>query len=245
MIDLEVGVVEEKEIIEEINVVEGTRSLPAGSWSYSNSSGLRDFILNNYDGGNTLYGIYIEDVISQGYSGYQIYFNLVGNIESRCILFIPYDYSNYGEMVSINGSSFVKLNLFNSTDDCIGLNLITGSLKSNTSLEIIPKTGVSVDIPSVSGNGIDYTDLLKSIDYRMERIEQNVESISNNVIFIRDGINDFPGGEAGSVTLSENSIMDKYISDYSVSEALLLFISISILIAGIVVIIKKGVPIWH
>lgn len=109
----------------------------------------------------------------------------------------------------------------------------------------VPVSDSIVSDNTLSENSIDYTELLTSIDDRIERIEQNVESISNNVIFIRDGINGFDGVEAGSVTVSDNSIMDKYLSDYTVSEALLLFISVSILIAGIVVIIKKGVPRWH
>lgn len=109
----------------------------------------------------------------------------------------------------------------------------------------VPVSDPVVSDNTISGNSIDYTDLLTTIDNRMERIEQNVESISNNVILICDGIDDLSGGEAGSVTVSENSIMDKYLYDYSVSEGLLLFITISIFIAGIVVIIKKGVPRWH
>lgn len=111
--------------------------------------------------------------------------------------------------------------------------------------EDVPVSDPVVSDNTISGNSIDYTELLTSIDNRMERIEQNVESISNNVILIRDGIDNLLGGEAGSVTVSENSVMDKALSDYSVTEGLLLFLSLAVLVAGVVTVIKKGIPKWY
>lgn len=264
MIDLEDSVVEEKEIIDDKDLLGdeiGIKSINMSNYyrvlSSSDMERFKDFIVDYYDSGD---GLSSFEIVSFSYSsnqgGYDVVFNMYGNIESSNIhLILPNPLSSWsgGEDVTLNSSqlsSYVKHFLFSPSDDCIGLNFLMAKYEylvdENTiSFEIVPKTIQNIDNPIVSGNGIDYTELLTSIDNRMERIEQNVESISNNIILICDGINDLPGDEVGSVTVSDNSIMDKYLSDYSVSEALLLFISISVFIAGIVVIIKKGVPRWH
>lgn len=236
MIDLEVDVVEEKEIIEDKEIIDdfsGTKSVSSGSPS---STQFRDYIINEFDSGRSILNISVDNYILtiQRNDFFERRFTINLNYFSRVDSFL------------FDGDTFIKYQLLGESDSNVGIYFYRQANDSeSTYVELVPILGEVSGDSSVSGNGIDYTDLLTSIDNRMERIEQNVESISNNVIFIRDGLDNLSGGEACSVTVSENSIMDKYLSDYSVSEALLLFISISILIAGIVVIIKKGVPRWH
>ena len=45
--------------------------------------------------------------------------------------------------------------------------------------------------------------------------------------------------------VSVNSILNKPIEEYTVSESFLFFISISLFIGGIVILIKKGLPRWR
>lgn len=236
MIYLEDGFFEEKEIIEDkefIDDVSGTKSVSSGTPS---ATQFRDYIINEFDSGRSILNISVDNYILtiQRNDFFERRFTINLNYFSRVDSFL-YD-----------GITFYKYQLLGESDSNVGIYFYRQANDSESNyVELVPILGEVSSDSYVSGNGIDYTDLLTCIDNRVERIEQNVESISNNVIFIRDGINDLSGGEAGSVTVSENSIMDKYLNDYSVSEALLLFISLSILIAGIVVIIKKGVPRWH
>lgn len=47
-----------------------------------------------------------------------------------------------------------------------------------------------------------------------------------------------------TVSVSEN-ILTKPINDYTVSESFLFFISLAVLVSGVVILIKKGLPRWR
>ena len=102
-------------------------------------------------------------------------------------------------------------------------------------LEPTPEpTPECIDTETISGN-----ELLREILITERGISQNVQSIADRPVCICVSDNNVSDNQIISV----NSIMDKPINDYTVSESLLLFMALSLFIGGIVVIIRKGLPI--
>lgn len=99
------------------------------------------------------------------------------------------------------------------------------------------------------GNNDEIVEKLEEINESVKELNENVlrnmdenKNVSSNVS--DDNSND-NNDEIEYLSVSENTIMDKPISEYTVTESLLMFISLGILIAGLVLIIKKGVPRWR
>ena len=102
-----------------------------------------------------------------------------------------------------------------------------------------PTPEPEVDPETVSGN-----ELLREILREERKIERNVQVIAN--ITVSPSISDNNVSDNQTVTtVSSDGIMTKKISDYSVTESLMLFISLALFVAGLVVLIRKGLPKWN
>ena len=99
--------------------------------------------------------------------------------------------------------------------------------------------------PTVSEN-IDYRPAMNRIIENQERIISQNELLSNELVSIGDDLSDYLNNQTVSIdSVSSNNIMYKLITDYSVSESLMLLIAMGILVGGIVVLIKRSIPRWH
>lgn len=107
------------------------------------------------------------------------------------------------------------------------------------------------DESSVSDNEVNYQ-ILSELQTLNERVgESNVylerllSVTSDNSIRDSVHINNVSDNQAESITVSESSIIDKPINEYNVQEGLLLMIVVGLFMAGIVLIVKKGVGRWR
>lgn len=104
---------------------------------------------------------------------------------------------------------------------------------------------------TVSDNEVNYRILeeLQTLNERVEEsnvyLERLLSVTSDNSIRDSVSVNNVPDYTSEHITVSESSIIDKPINDYNVQEGLLLMIVVGLFMAGIVLIVKKGVGRWR
>ena len=95
----------------------------------------------------------------------------------------------------------------------------------------------------------EIVDLLNQINDNLEDIKnndiRNMETLSKSDSDSSDNGSSESDNSVEYLTLSEDSILTKPINEYSVSESMLLFISLSLFIGGLVILVKKGLPKWR
>ena len=138
----------------------------------------------------------------------------------------PIDYNQSNRISGINGFDTSILG----TSSSVNINIISVPTPEPTPVP----TPEPIDPETISGN-----ELLREILITERSIAQNVQSIADRPVYICVSDNNVSDNQIISV----NSIMDKPINDYTVSESLLMFMALSLFIGGIVVIIRKGLPI--
>ena len=102
---------------------------------------------------------------------------------------------------------------------------------------------------------IDYTEVLKAIETTLKTISENqvreieeyeriyersYRTVSDDSVSDGDILDD----QHEYITVSEDNIMNKHINDYTVTESLLLFISLGMLFGAFVLLVRKAVYKW-
>lgn len=114
--------------------------------------------------------------------------------------------------------------------------------QDSASLSVVPKLGQSIDNPTVSGNSIDYTEYLETIIERLERIEEDVQSISNNIVPAGNGSGDSNNSQVGSVS---QNILTTPINEYGLTDSLL-FVGLGVaFVTLIIVVVRRLIYKWN
>ena len=208
--------------------------------TYTTLSGLRNQIINIYNGGDTLTYINIE--VDSNNTRY--YFLSCFNNEQQYTYYISYsDLISYPyETVNVNDQRFIKYKIWDSTDECIGLNILHQEYNTNQIMvEVLPKTGQSIgDNPTLSSN--DYSEYLETIISRLEGVEDGVQHINDNLVSIGNGSGGSNNNQTGSVS---QNILTTPINQYNLTDSLIV-IELSIgLVVGIILLIRRLIYKWN
>ena len=110
-------------------------------------------------------------------------------------------------------------------------------------------------IQSEDQEQIDYTEVLKAIETTLKTISENqvremeiyeriyersYRPVSDDSVSDGDILDD----QHEYITVSEDNIMNKHINDYTVTESLLLFISLGMIFGAFVLLVRKAVYKW-
>lgn len=236
----------EKEDIKEDVKGSSTKSINLSQQTFNSRSSFRNYLISNFNGGsNCKFELYFSSNYSMNVRELYI---LAENEKQEQFIFYIQDYSSVNwTSVNVVGNSLYEFVLFSADNECVGISVISRNSNNEINKDIA-SLSVSPIVGQSSGSGgsdIDYTEYLETIIERLEGIEEDVQSISSNIVSLGNGSGNGNNNQTGSITVSGNGIMEKHISDYTVSEGLLLFVSLSMLIAGVVYFIKRGIPKWH
>lgn len=117
------------------------------------------------------------------------------------------------------------------------------SIPSNTEYNLISEEEDETVEETLSNNEI--VEILKNIDEKIERIEENEIRVEYVPVYVDNDINDDVDNiSSNTLTVSEDNILSKSINDYTTQESLLLINFIMIFFAIVFIGIRKAVIKW-
>lgn len=146
--------------------------------------------------------------------------------------------------------------------------ILSEELIEESNIEYPLEEGISSDsaagslvIEENQGTGTEEEEIVEDnsneeIVLQLEQINENIKELKEDVIRsmeestrdnsnVGDDTGNVSDNEIEYVTVSEDNIMLKPINEYTVTESFLFMIAGILLMAGIIILVKKGVPRWR